>query len=244
MYPSTFSAALVWPLTRRLAQSLLLLCPLFCRLCWLALWLLPVPLVRAQTGVVPQAAAQAQAEAQARELERQFSFLFSNSFSPQRSEPAVPRLELGKPLERELAGGQSHAYSVTLSAGQYLHVVVEQRGIDVVVTLFGPAGQKLLEVDSPNGDQGPESLRWIVVTAGLHRLEVRALEQAAKPGRYEVKLVELRAATSRDRDLAAAKKLDNESESLSQKGHYTKPFHWQSGHSCCARRRWAQSILM
>lgn len=67
-------------------------------------------------------------------------------------------LETGKPLERELAGGQSHAYQLTLSAGQYLHVVVEQRGIDVVVTLFGPDGKKLIEIDSPNGTEGPEPL--------------------------------------------------------------------------------------
>lgn len=133
-------------------------------------------------------------------------------------------LELGKPLERELAGGQSHAYRLTLSAGQYLHVVVEQRGIDVVVTLFGPAGQKLLEVDSPNGTEGPEPLRWIVETAGLYRLEVRSLENDAKPGRYEVKLVELRAATSRDRDLAEAEKLYDESVSLRQKAQYNQAF--------------------
>ncbi len=72
----------------------------------------------------------------------------------------TPRpLETGKPIERELAGGQQHLYQLSLSAGQYLHVVVEQRGIDVVVTLFGPTGQKLLEVDSPNGTQGPEPVR-------------------------------------------------------------------------------------
>src|SRR5262245_16891409 len=59
---------------------------------------------------------------------------------------AMP-LELGKPIERELAGGQSHAYQITLAAGQYLNVVVEQRGIDVVVTLFGPDDEKVIEVD-------------------------------------------------------------------------------------------------
>ena len=51
--------------------------------------------------------------------------------------PGATALEPGKPVERELAGGQSHSYSIALTAGQYLHVVVDQRGIDVVVTLFG-----------------------------------------------------------------------------------------------------------
>src|SRR5262245_38954917 len=45
------------------------------------------------------------------------------------TQPEAIPLELGKPIERELAGGQSHAYQITLAAGQYLNVVVEQRGI-------------------------------------------------------------------------------------------------------------------
>ena len=60
-------------------------------------------------------------------------------------------LEVGKPIERELAGGQAHSYQLSLAAGQFLDAVVEQKGIDVVVTLFGPDGKKLIEVDSPNG---------------------------------------------------------------------------------------------
>ena len=49
-------------------------------------------------------------------------------------------LEAAKPIERELAGGREHYYKIALEAGQYLHLVVGQRGIDVVVTLFGPYG--------------------------------------------------------------------------------------------------------
>src|SRR5262245_17705007 len=41
------------------------------------------------------------------------------------------QLELGKTVSRELAGGQAHSYRITLAAGEYLRVVVEQRGIDV-----------------------------------------------------------------------------------------------------------------
>src|SRR6266508_2620084 len=35
-------------------------------------------------------------------------------------------LEPGKPIERELSGGQSHSYKITMISGQYLHVVVAQ----------------------------------------------------------------------------------------------------------------------
>ena len=68
-------------------------------------------------------------------------------------------LEVGVVLERELAGGQSHTYSLTLEAGQYFRGVVEQRGIDVAVSIVSPNSKTVLEVDSPNGTQGPEGIQ-------------------------------------------------------------------------------------
>lgn len=115
-------------------------------------------------------------------------------------------LELGQAVERELAGGQMHSYRIALEAGQFLHVVIEQRGIDVVVTLFGPDGKKLAEVDSPNGAQGPEPVFLVVEAAGNYRLEVQSLEKEANPGRYEVNVVALHNATPRDHSKAAAEK--------------------------------------
>src|SRR6185312_11262160 len=63
----------------------------------------------------------------------------------------VRELKVSLPIEREIVGGDAHSYHVMLTMGQYLRVVVEQKGMDVVVTLFGPGGQKITEVDSPNG---------------------------------------------------------------------------------------------
>ncbi|HEY5447078.1 MAG TPA: hypothetical protein VIJ87_21955, partial [Pyrinomonadaceae bacterium] len=42
-------------------------------------------------------------------------------------------LEPGKPIERQISGGETHAYKIALNAGQYLDAAVNQRGIDVVV---------------------------------------------------------------------------------------------------------------
>jgi hypothetical protein len=56
-------------------------------------------------------------------------------------------LEPGKPIERELSGGQSHSYKITMISGQRLRIVVEQPGVDVVVAMFTPDGKKILEVD-------------------------------------------------------------------------------------------------
>src|SRR5262245_44148315 len=42
-------------------------------------------------------------------------------------EGGIQPLEPGRPIERELAGGQSHYYRLALNAGQYLRLTVDQR---------------------------------------------------------------------------------------------------------------------
>src|ERR1043166_4866966 len=66
----------------------------------------------------------------------------------------VRSLEVGQLITRELSPGQSHSYQVSLAAGQYAHVLVEQKGIDVVVKLFAPDGKLITQFDSPNGSLG------------------------------------------------------------------------------------------
>ena len=78
-------------------------------------------------------------------------------------------LEAGKPVEREMSGGQTHSYRISLDQGQYVRVAVEQRGVDVVVSIFAPDGTKRNEMDSPNGVNGPELLSAIAEKAGICR---------------------------------------------------------------------------
>ncbi|HJQ25263.1 MAG TPA: hypothetical protein VKA60_15190, partial [Blastocatellia bacterium] len=120
----------------------------------------------------------------------------------------------GQAVEREMRGGEAHLYRIALKQGEYLHVAVEQKGVDVVVRLFGPDGKQLTEVDSPNGTQGPEPVSWIAETAGEYRLEVKAPDEKAVPGRYEIKVEALREATAKDRDRVAAERLLGEAEQL------------------------------
>jgi tetratricopeptide (TPR) repeat protein len=116
-------------------------------------------------------------------------------------------LELGKPVERELAEGQSHSYQITLAAGQYLNVLVEQRGIDVVVRLQGPDGKLIFEFDSEIRKQGQEAVPLVAEVAGSYRLNVQAKLKEAPAGGYEIRAVELRAATEKDRALQEAHNL-------------------------------------
>jgi len=125
-------------------------------------------------------------------------------------------LEPGKPIERELSGGQSHFYKITMISGQYLQVVVDQRGIDVAVALFAPDGKKISEVDSEHLVEGSETVSAIAEATGAYRIEVRSAEKIAKTGRYEIKVEELRDAANEDKYRVAAGALHREAELLRQ----------------------------
>ena len=102
------------------------------------------------------------------------------------------------PVERSLNGGQTHSYKIdSTEANRFFDVVVDQRGVDVMLLLFAPDGKKLAEVDSPNGATGPERLAMVLENPGAYRLDVRSLEKEA-PGRYEIRMAELRVATKTD----------------------------------------------
>ncbi len=123
-------------------------------------------------------------------------------------------LEVGKPIERKLSVGESHSYQLTVTTGQYARVVVEQKGIDVVVSVFGPDGKLITAVDNPNGSRGAETVHITAEATGIYRLEVKSFNNLARPGLYEAKLVELRPATQADQQRLAARRAFDEGDRL------------------------------
>lgn len=127
-------------------------------------------------------------------------------------------IEVGKPIVRDLKGGESHLYRLTLNTGQFVQVTVEQRGVAVQLMLFGFGGKLLVEGDDSSRSQGLKSIMFVSETTGSYSLLVRALEKDAAPGRYELRIAELRPATTQDSNRLAARKLFAEASSLMQKG--------------------------
>ncbi|MET0623608.1 MAG: CHAT domain-containing protein [Pyrinomonadaceae bacterium] len=115
-------------------------------------------------------------------------------------------MEQGSAVARAISGSEAHAYQLTLDAGQFAHMVVEQRGIDVAVRVYGPDGKQTAEVDGPSGMQGPEAVYLLAEAAGVYRVEIRSVEERAPRGNYEVRLKEARQATPRDMTLVAAQR--------------------------------------
>lgn len=130
-------------------------------------------------------------------------------------EKEISGLEEGKPVQRELRGGQSHSYRVELAAGQFMQAIVEQISVDVSIKVFDPNGQKLLEVDNPNSRYGLESASLIAETPGRYLLEVRPINQMAA-GRYLMRLEPLHAVTAKDRTRLAAERGFIEAQQLAK----------------------------
>jgi len=126
--------------------------------------------------------------------------------SPAQTDPCET-IPIAKAIDQELSGGEKRCFSFTLGAGQFVLAAVEQRGIDVVVTIFGPGGERLTSVDRVNGMYGPENASLIAPSSGVYRLQIQSRRDESNPGRYRVTLNEPRAAISSDEKRIAAEKL-------------------------------------
>ena len=112
----------------------------------------------------------------------------------------VKALVPGKEIESPMSEGARHTYQVTLKSGQFVHVTVEQIGIDLVISVLDPNGEKIDEVDSPTGTQGTENVMIEAKTSGNYQLEIYPYkiegdEGPLVKGKYKVQIEELLSAS-------------------------------------------------
>jgi CHAT domain-containing protein/Tfp pilus assembly protein PilF len=134
------------------------------------------------------------------------------------AQPTRQDLPIGVALEQPLTGGEAHSYSVEARPKARLLVIVEQRGIDVVVEVAPADGQALLAVDSPNDSRGPESLLIPAEAAGPLEIRVLSPSPGVAPGTYVIRLEELATATAADRERLEAERLMTEAGAANRRG--------------------------
>ncbi|HEY9432748.1 MAG TPA: tetratricopeptide repeat protein [Blastocatellia bacterium] len=127
--------------------------------------------------------------------------------------PVCETLPFGKTIDREPSVREKHCYSFTLEAGQFVQALVEQRGIDVSVKVFGQDSKPLTSIDRLNSIHGPENASLIAPSSGVYRLQIEALSDSVR-GLYRVTLTEPRATTPTDEKRVDAEKLISEAEAL------------------------------
>ncbi len=117
-------------------------------------------------------------------------------------------LRPGTTIEQNLSGAAAHTYTITLDQDDFLHLVVEQKGVDVILKILAPDGSPALEQDSPNGTQGPEEVLFLAPASGVYRLVIAPLSQTSfahgkTGGRYTLRVLTRRPADGHERKQTA-----------------------------------------
>jgi CHAT domain-containing protein len=127
-------------------------------------------------------------------------------------------LKPGQVAKGTIAGGQTHSYEVELLAGQYLHVVSEQIGVDVLLKLYAPDGTLSAKMNRWDYLGTTESLSLMATISGAYRIEVQAVNAKSPPGLYTLKITELRASVAQDRTRVEAERTYDKADDLSSEG--------------------------
>ena len=116
-------------------------------------------------------------------------------------------LKLGETITRQIRGGESQSFSISLAAGQFVHLRVEQHGSILLATLFDPQRGEVVQMDYPAGGHGPIYLSAIASEPGNYQLEIRSKDKWANPANFELTLETLRTTEATDLSLINAEKL-------------------------------------
>lgn len=131
-------------------------------------------------------------------------------------------LVLGQPIEAVLTEKEQHTYPLTLIAGQYAEAAIEQRGVDVTITLQAPDGKTLAQFDADSRPLGKETAAHLVNATGTYRLLVKTHAANLAAGQYVIQLVAVREATAQDQALQEARALSADAQRLVTAGKFTE----------------------
>jgi CHAT domain-containing protein/Tfp pilus assembly protein PilF len=120
-----------------------------------------------------------------------------NANPPQAGAPSVTekqrgKLALGKPIEQVLMAGESDVYTMKVKKGQFVHIVVEQKGTPLSVSLVGPAHQKSAESEAVFAGWDSVPISMIATATAVYQVSVESQDKKAPAGNYQIALSELR----------------------------------------------------
>src|SRR5689334_1211254 len=118
-------------------------------------------------------------------------------------------VEPEKAIEQTIAAGETHSFSLTLAAGTFGVVDLDQKGINLTLTIFSTDGQKLRTADL-TGVGFSEDIGLVAQNTTTYRVEVSAGAKAVLKGSYTLKLTQLHPATDDDRLRVQAQNLSED----------------------------------
>lgn len=105
---------------------------------------------------------------------------------------------------RTLKAGEIHHYNINLAAGEFVHIKVNQSGIDVLVKVFAVNGELENVFDSPTGELGAEDIYLLSNVGGKYEIEIYPAQKYADAGEYDIRTMRLVKASKADKKWMAA----------------------------------------
>jgi CHAT domain-containing protein len=134
----------------------------------------------------------------------------------QSAPPEIPDLLPGQPVERAIAS-ETHSYRIAMVAGTVVSIIVDQRGIDVAESIYGPDEKLAAGFNEEWRPTGKESMDLVAAQTGTYRLEIKPAMRGIS-GRYEVSVSAARPASEHDQSLFEAHYLFTRSMELTARG--------------------------
>jgi len=115
------------------------------------------------------------------------------------SDPSdVVHLDAEEPIERLVSRGEEHRYAIALRASECAHLVITQRGVDLVVSTRDPNGRRIGEFQDDIRRTGEEQFDLVSDTPGSYDVRVKVAPGVADGGAYAIRVAWRRPATDAD----------------------------------------------
>ena len=112
----------------------------------------------------------------------------------------------GDRFTRPMGPNQRHVFRLLLGPRQFTRVIVDQKGLDVVIRLQDPNRALLVERDNPNSKFGPEAVSIAPQTEAVYYIEVCANELQPSAA-YDLRVERIEDATEADSRVEAERRL-------------------------------------
>lgn len=122
--------------------------------------------------------------------------------------------------ERLLGRGGEHQYQVALHAGEYAELVVEQRGVNVIVQVRDPSDDPIADFDEEPRRRGREQVELAADVDGTYTVAIKAAPGTTVPGSYTVQIADRRAATDADWSMQESRKLRTTAARFETEGRF------------------------
>ena len=134
--------------------------------------------------------------------------------------PDVSVLQGGSTLARRLDRGDLHRYELALEPGEYVRVVVDQRGVDVVAETRDAAGDAIADFDDEIRNDGTEQVELVADARATFTVTIRAVWEPIEPGSYAIRVAARHAASGPDRARQQARRWRATADRMERDGRF------------------------